>query len=86
MIVGDLTDNLESIVSLQVLRMLGYEVHIVSPSMKMGEKVHTAFHDLEGEQNYSEKKTQYLVLNYDFDAVQASEYYACLEWHKRGSE
>ena len=55
LLTGDFTEDYETMVPFQMLKMVGYEVHAVCPGKKKGETVKTAIHDFEGDQTYSEK-------------------------------
>ena len=74
MLVGDYTEDYETMVPFQFLTGLGYTVHAVCPDKKSGDTVATAIHDFEGEQTYSEKRGHNFALNYDFDAVKTEDY------------
>jgi protease I len=54
MIVGDYTEDYETMVPFQALQMVGHTVHAVCPGKKAGQSVRTAIHDFEGDQTYSE--------------------------------
>lgn len=71
---GDFTEDYETMVPFQMLRMVGYEVHAVCPDKKEGQTIKTAIHDFEGDQTYSEKPGHHFTLNYSFDKVNVSEY------------
>ena len=71
---GDFTEDYETMVPFQMLVMVGYEVHVVCPDKKKGDKIKTAIHDFEGDQTYSEKPGHNFVLNYSFDEVVESNY------------
>lgn len=43
-------------VPIQALQMYGYSVDTICPGKKAGEYIHTAIHDFEGAQTYSEKR------------------------------
>lgn len=74
MLVGDYVEDYEVMVPFQALQMVGHAVHAVCPDKKSGEFVRTAIHDFEGDQTYSEKRGHNFTLNYDFAAVNATEY------------
>lgn len=74
MLVGDFTEDYETMVPFQALQMIGYEVHAVCPDKKAGDIVKTAIHDFEGEQTYSEKRGHNFAINYDFSAVKPEDY------------
>jgi len=71
---GDFTEDYETMVPYQMLVMVGYEVHVVCPDKKKGDKIKTAIHDFEGDQTYTEKPGHNFVLNYSFDDVVTSNY------------
>ena len=74
MLVGDYVEDYETMVPFQFLTSLGYSVHAVCPDKKSGDHVATAIHDFEGEQTYSEKRGHNFAINYDFAAVNTSDY------------
>lgn len=74
MLVGDFTEDYETMVPFQALQMIGYEVHAVCPDKKVGDIVKTAIHDFEGEQTYSEKRGHNFAINYDFSVVKPEDY------------
>lgn len=74
MLVGDFTEDYETMVPFQALQMIGYEVHAVCPDKKAGDIVKTAIHDFEGEQTYSEKRGHNFAINYDFSVVKPEDY------------
>ena len=74
MIVGDFTEDYETMVPFQALQMVGHVVHAVCPGKKAGEKVRTAIHDFEGDQTYTEKTGHNFVLNATFADVVAERY------------
>ncbi|MBI0421941.1 MULTISPECIES: DJ-1/PfpI family protein [Acinetobacter] len=74
MLVGDYTEDYETMVPFQFLTGLGYTVHAVCPNKKNGDHIATAIHDFEGEQTYSEKRGHNFAINYDFDAVNTEDY------------
>jgi protease I len=61
-------------VPFQALLMVGHTVHAVCPDKKTGDKVHTAVHDFEGAQTYSEKPGHHFTLNAAFDDVAPGSY------------
>ena len=71
---GDFTEDYETMVPFQMLRMVGHEVHAVCPDKKKGQFVKTAIHDVEGDQTYTEKPGHNFVLNFTFDEVEATNY------------
>lgn len=74
MLVGDYVEDYETMVPFQFLVALGYQVHTVCPEKKAGDTVATAIHDFEGEQTYSEKRGHNFAINYDFNAVDTTQY------------
>jgi protease I len=74
MIVGDYAEDYEVMVPFQALQMVGHTVDAVCPDKKAGQFIHTAIHDFEGAQTYSEKPGHNFVLNADFAAVRPSDY------------
>ncbi|HTY50048.1 MAG TPA: DJ-1/PfpI family protein, partial [Steroidobacteraceae bacterium] len=56
------------------LLMVGHVVHAVCPDKKAGDYVHTAIHDFEGAQTYSEKPGHRFTLNASFDQVRPEQY------------
>ena len=74
MLTGDFTEDYETMVPFQTLRMTGHTVHAVCPGKLSGEQVRTAIHDFEGDQTYSEKRGHNFTLNADFSAVRAEDY------------
>ncbi|MGM9988941.1 MAG: DJ-1/PfpI family protein [Bacillaceae bacterium] len=71
---GDYVEDYEIMVPFQALLMVGHTVHAVCPDKKTGDIIHTAIHDFEGEQTYSEKRGHNFVLNADFDEIKPEEY------------
>jgi protease I len=74
MIVGDYAEDYEVMVPFQALQMVGHAVHAVCPGKTAGQWIHTAIHDFEGAQTYSEKPGHHFVLNADFSAVRPADY------------
>ena len=74
MLVGDFTEDYETMVPFQAMEMLGYQVDVVCPDKKAGDIIRTAIHDFEGEQTYSEKRGHNFALTADFDAVDTADY------------
>ena len=74
MIVGDYTEDYETMVPFQALQMVGHTVDAVCPGKKKGETVRTAIHDFEGDQTYTEKRGHNFTLNASFDEVDAAKY------------
>lgn len=74
MLVGDFTEDYETMVPFQALSVLGYQVDAVCPDKKAGDVVRTAVHDFLGDQTYSEKPGHNFALNADFDSVNTADY------------
>ena len=74
MLVGDFTEDYETMVPFQALSMLGYQVDAVCPDKKAGDIVRTAVHDFLGDQTYTEKPGHNFALTADFDAVDTADY------------
>ena len=74
MIVGDFTEDYETMVPFQALQMVGHTVHAVCPDKKAGEKVRTAIHDFEGDQTYTEKPGHLFALNATFADIRPEDY------------
>ena len=73
-LVGDFTEDYETMVPFQALSVLGYQVDAVCPDKKAGDVVRTAVHDFLGDQTYSEKPGHNFALTADFDAVNTADY------------
>lgn len=79
MIVGDYVEDYEVMVPFQALQMVGHTVHVVCPDKEEGDKVITAIHDFEDdEQTYSEKRGHNFTLNADFFDVDVENYDALI--------
>src|SRR5690606_26421133 len=78
MLVGDYAEDYETMVPFQALQMVGHLIHAVCPDKKAGEYVHTAIHDFDGAQTYSENPGHRFILNCDFADVRAADYDALL--------
>jgi protease I len=74
MLVGDFVEDYEVMVPFQALLTVGHTVHAVCPDKKAGDKVHTAVHDFEGDQTYSEKPGHNFALNATFAEVKPEQY------------
>lgn len=74
MLVGDYTEDYETMVPFQALQMVGHTVDAVCHGKKKGETVRTAVHDFEGDQTYSEKPGHNFQLNATFDEVDPAAY------------
>ena len=86
MIVGDFTEDYETMVPFQMLRMVGHKVDAVCPGKKKGDTVRTAVHDFEGDQTYSEKPGHNFALNATFSSVDPAKYHALVLPGGRGPE
>ena len=74
MLVGDFTEDYETMVPFQALSMLGYQVDAVCPDKKPGDVVRTAVHDFLGDQTYTEKPGHNFAITADFAAVNTADY------------
>jgi protease I len=74
MIVGDYTEDYETMVPFQALQMVGHTVDAVCPGKKAGQTVRTAIHDFEGDQTYSEKRGHNFTLNATFAEIRPEDY------------
>jgi protease I len=74
MLCGDYAEDYETMVPFQALQAVGHTVHAVAPDKKAGEWIHTAVHDFEGAQTYSEKPGHRFTLNASFAEVRAESY------------
>lgn len=71
---GDFAEDYETMVPVQMLEMVGYEVHSVCPGKTKGETIKTAIHDFEGDLTYTEKPGHNFMLSYSFDKVNLDDY------------
>src|SRR3990167_1709231 len=69
MLCGDFVEDYEVMVPFQALQAVGHTVHAVAPDKKSGDWIHTAIHDFEGAQTYSEKPGHRFTLNATFADV-----------------
>jgi protease I len=74
MLVGDYVEDYEVMVPFQALLMVGHRVEAVCPDKRAGDTIHTAVHDFEGAQTYSEKPGHNFMLNATFADVRAEDY------------
>lgn len=74
LLVGDFTEDYETMVPFQFLQTLGYQVDAICPEKKAGNVIKTAIHDFEGDQTYSEKRGHNFMINKNFDDVNVEEY------------
>jgi len=73
-IAGDYVEDYEMMTPFQGLTCFGFDVKVVCPGKKSGDKIKTCIHDFEGDQTYTEKPGHLFELNLDFDAVKVSDY------------
>lgn len=74
MLCGDFGEDYETMVPFQALLAVGHQVHAVAPDKKAGDWVHTAIHDFDGAQTYSEKPGHRFTLNFSFSDVKPEAY------------
>ena len=74
MLAGDFVEDYEVMVPYQALEMVGFQVDVVCPGKKAGDKIKTAIHDFEGDQTYTEKPGHLFTLTGTLEAVRAEEY------------
>ncbi len=74
LLVGDFTEDYETMVPFQLLQTIGFQVDAVCPGRKAGEVIPTAIHDFEGFQTYTEKRGHNFVLNKSFNEVKPEDY------------
>jgi len=74
MLCGDYAEDYETMVPFQALQAVGHQVHAVAPDKQAGDWVHTAVHDFEGAQTYSEKPGHRFTLNATFADVRPETY------------
>ncbi len=86
MICGDYCEDYETMVPFQALQAVGHTVHAVAPDKKAGDWIHTAIHDFEGAQTYSEKPGHRFTLNANFADVKPENYDALVIPGGRGPE
>jgi protease I len=78
MLCGDFAEDYETMVPFQALQAVGHTVHAVAPDKRAGDWIHTAVHDFDGAQTYSEKPGHRFVLNASFADVKPEQYDALL--------
>ena len=71
---GDFVEDYELMVPVQALQALGYQVDVVCPEKKAGDKIRTAIHDFEGDQTYTEKRGHDFTLNATFAEIKTGDY------------
>ncbi|QCB47553.1 DJ-1/PfpI family protein [Hydrogenophaga sp. PAMC20947] len=86
MICGDYCEDYETMVPFQALQAVGHTVHAVAPDKVAGDFIHTAIHDFEGAQTYSEKPGHRFVLNATFADIKPETYDALVIPGGRGPE
>lgn len=74
LLVGDFTEDYETMVPFQLLQTLGFQVDAVCPDKSAGDIIHTAIHDFEGDQTYSEKRGHNFTINKSFETIKLDEY------------
>ena len=74
MICGDYCEDYETMVPFQALQAVGHTVHAVAPDKAAGDFIHTAIHDFEGAQTYSEKPGHRFTLNATFAEIKPENY------------
>jgi len=74
MLCGDYAEDYETMVPFQALLAVGHTVHAVAPDKKAGDWIHTAIHDFEGAQTYSEKPGHRFTLNANFADIRPEAY------------
>jgi protease I len=74
MICGDYCEDYETMVPFQALQAVGHTVHAVAPDKAAGDFIHTAIHDFEGAQTYSEKPGHRFTLNATFAEIKPETY------------
>jgi protease I len=74
MLVGDFVENMETFAPYHCLLVLGFQVDVVCPGKKKGDKVATAVHDFTEYQTYLEKTGHNFTLTATFDEIDATEY------------
>lgn len=74
MLVGDFTEDYETMVPFQALQAVGHDVHAVCPNREAGDVCKTAIHDFEDDQTYTEKPGHAFELTHDFEAVDPADY------------
>lgn len=74
LLAGDYVEDYEIMVPFQALQAVGHTVHAICPGKLAGDYVHTAIHDFEGAQTYSEKPGHRFTLNASFVETRAETY------------
>ena len=74
-ITGDFVEDYEIMVPFQSLQILGFEVDVVCPDKKKGDKIKTSIHQFkEGCQTYTEDCGHEFTLNATFSSIKADDY------------
>ncbi|MFB6078305.1 MAG: DJ-1/PfpI family protein [Halarchaeum sp.] len=74
MIVGDYSEDYETMVPFQALQALGHEVHAVCPDREAGDEIKTAIHDFRGDQTFLEERGHDFALNATLADVDPASY------------
>jgi len=74
MVVGDFTEDYETMVPFQALQAVGHTVDAVCPEKEEGEVVKTAIHDFRGDQTYLEERGHDFALTATLEDVDPAEY------------
>jgi len=74
MVVGDFTEDYETMVPFQALQAVGHTVDAVCPEKEEGEVVKTAIHDFRGDQTYLEERGHDFALTATLEEVDPAEY------------
>lgn len=74
MIVGDFSEDYETMVPFQALEAMGHHIHTVCPDKEAGDTIKTAIHDFRGDQTYLEERGHDFELNATMAKVDPSEY------------
>ncbi|CAD2216642.1 DJ-1/PfpI family, putative [Angomonas deanei] len=74
LLAGDFAEDYEVMVPYQVLELLGYQVDVVCPGKKSGDKIATVLNEMAEFQTYIELRAHNFTLNKSFDEVKAADY------------
>ena len=74
LLAGDFAEDYETMVPFQALQVAGFQVDVVCPGKKAGDKIKTAIHDFLGDQTYCEKEGHQFELNKSFSSVKVADY------------
>lgn len=72
LLVGDFVEDYEAMVPYQACLAVGMRVDVVCPGKKKGDFVHTAVHDFEGQDTYSEKIGHRFRITEEFEHAASS--------------